>query len=232
MRRVGVALLLLSCAPEEPPAVPAAPPPARGEAAAPPTPAPAPEPQPDAAASPPPSASAAPSAEPAPPVGPAADNPGYADVASLSGPHLPDGHYFVDGSVGTPLPCKPCPKPPACKPGGKCPPYPACADCSPSLVLEHAGASISVALSDAAPPFRAGERVRIVLEKQKSTLLFGTRKKPCPPSRCLETEPPTLLEPAAKGKSVRRDGERCYARQGCPPNAKCDMAAESRVRCP
>lgn len=228
MRSAGLGLLLMACASEQPAAAPAAPAKASPRETAPaPPPTPAPEPVTDAGVG----APASPA--PAPPEGPKADNPGYSDVSSLAGPHLPDGHYFVDGKVGAPLPCKPCPKPPACKPGGKCPPYPACADCAPSLILEHAGATITISLAGAtAPELRAGEQLRVVLEKRAGDLYFGKRMKPCPPSRCLETEPPIELEPAGKGRSVRRDGERCYAKRGCPPNAKCDIDAESRVRCP
>lgn len=225
-RALGAALAAMACA--APPSPPSSAPPEPVAAA--PAPAPLVEPAP--------APSAAPEVLPgdagtdAAPAGPTADNPGYSDVASLAGPHLPDGHYFVDGDVGKPLPCKQCPKPPACKPGGNCPPFPDCASCSPTLVLEHAGASISIELPGGAPAFRLGERVRIVLEKRGGKLAFSRRSKPCPPSRCLETEPPIPLDSAAKGAAVRRDGERCYAKRGCPPNAKCDPDADTRVRCP
>lgn len=146
---------------------------------------------------------------------------------------LVDGFYFVDGNVSE-VPCKTCPPPPACKPGGNCPKAEACSFCEPRLQIEDASESSAFEFADrlVVPKFQKQERVRIVFEKRGKRRAFVRQSKPCSPSECLETDPPMKLEAAGKGKAVRRDGARCYAKAECPPNAKCAPDRETRVRCP
>lgn len=185
----------------------------------------------------PPSASAhaVPSATVAPPA-PTADSPGVARVEDLAGAALPDGFYAVDGTVAAMSPpCGPCPSPPPCKRGGPrpCPPAPACGPCpNPWMLLEDGGKQAQVRFESSVVAVRVGERLRAVVRKRGPALFFARRALPCPPTECLETEPPIPLEPATPGQVVRRDGDRCFTPMRCAPNARCDPRAEVRVRCP
>lgn len=165
--------------------------------------------------------------------GPKSDNPGWTDVQNATHEKMLDGFYFVDGSV-VEVPCKACERPPACKPGGDCPKAKDCSFCEPVVRIEDGGNSAGFEFEDrlTAPAFQKKQRVRIVFEKRGALRLFVRQSKPCPPSECLETDPPMKLDSAAKGKAVRRDDARCYAKQECAPNAKCNPDADTRVRCP
>lgn len=179
-------------------------------------------------------ASEEPTSEP-PADGPGADNPGWTSIRELSPDRtqqLPNGFYFVDGTV-TRLPCNACAKQ-VCALGARCEHTKPCTYCNATVLIEHDGNDISIDHRDRdnVPRYRLGERVRIVLEKQGLLRWYVKKSKPCPPSECLETEPARRLGRAPKGVEVRSDGERCYARQTCPPNAKCDPDSEVRVRCP
>lgn len=167
------------------------------------------------------------------PEGPKADNPGWVEVSDVNHEKLADGFYFVDGNV-LEVPCKACERPPTCKPGGNCPKTEDCSFCEPVLQLEDSGANAGFAFEDrlVVPKFQKKQRVRVVFERRGSARLFVRQSQPCSPSECLETDPPMKLERAGKGKAVRRDGARCYAKSECPPNAKCDPDRETRVRCP
>lgn len=196
------------------------------------------EPKPTAGATPSPETDATESEEPPPEPaakGPEADNPGWTSIRDISPDRtqqLPDGFYFVDGTV-TRLPCDACSKP-VCELGARCERTKPCSYCNATVLIEHDRNDISIDHRDRdnMPRYRLGERVRIVLEKQGLLRWYVKKSKPCPPSECLETEPAKRLGRAPKGVEVRRDGERCYAPQACPPNAKCDPDGEVRVRCP
>ncbi len=220
------ALVAVACAGKSEPA-PATPAPESTS-----TPAESSAPEPEASESTEPTPEPEPAAE-----GPKEDNPGFANIRELSPDRqkqLPNGFYFVEGTV-TRLPCDACSKDPACPPGQPCGHMKPCMYCNATVIIDDGtGRDISIDHKDRdnMPRYRLGEHVRIVLKKRGLLRLFVKKSKPCPPSECLETEPAKKLDRAPKGVEVRRDGERCYAPEKCPPKAKCKPDAEVRVRCP
>jgi hypothetical protein len=178
-----------------------------------------------------------PSALDAPPNDP--DMPAYTTLADLERAPAGEGLWFFDARfVAMQSNCGPCPPVPPCSPSPRrpCPRAPNCAPCRPpELAVADGALTVKVVCAQipSHPLLVPGNQIRLVVRRMIGGQLFLERvSEPCPPSECLETEPATPLELAPAGIEVRRAGERCYARTGCPPNAKCDPTRESRVRCP